>query len=181
MANECHLNFISVKGPELLNKYVGESERAVRQTFARAAASSPCIIFFDELDALCPSRDAKENQVTQRMVNQVRRGFFFFITCFFFFFVLFPLLCSSAVLVSTSGRATMWLMHLFCCLARVFFFFGVTDKLQMLTEMDGLDSRKELFIIAATNRPDMIDPAILRPGTAHLTFQIWESCLTHCA
>lgn len=117
MANECHLNFISVKGPELLNKYVGESERAVRQTFARAAASAPCIIFFDELDALCPSRDAKENQVTQRMVNQV----------------------------SNPSSPT-------------------SQPPKMLTEMDGLDSRRELFIIAATNRPDMIDAAILRPG-----------------
>jgi ribosome biogenesis ATPase len=86
MANECHLNFISVKGPELLNKYVGESEKAVRKVFERAKgitngiytkfihalASSPCIIFFDELDALCPKRDAKENQVSARVVNQVR-------------------------------------------------------------------------------------------------------------
>ena len=56
VANESAANFISVKGPELLNKYVGESERGVRQVFARAAASSPCVIFFDELDALCPAR-----------------------------------------------------------------------------------------------------------------------------
>jgi len=104
LANECQLNFVSVKGPELLNKYVGESERAVRQTFARARASAPCIIFFDEMDALCPRRDASENRSGQRVVNQ------------------------------------------------------------MLTEMDGLDSRKEIFIIAASNRPDMIDPAVLRPG-----------------
>jgi len=104
MANECQLNFISVKGPELLNKYVGESERAVRQTFSRAKASSPCIIFFDEIDSICPIRDQRENQSGQRVVNQ------------------------------------------------------------MLTEMDGLDSRKEIFIVAASNRPDMIDPAILRPG-----------------
>ena len=56
IANESGANFISVKGPELLDKYVGESERAVRQVFTRAQASSPCIIFFDELDALCPRR-----------------------------------------------------------------------------------------------------------------------------
>jgi ribosome biogenesis ATPase len=56
VANESHCNFISVKGPELLNKYVGESERGVRQVFARARASAPCVIFFDELDALCPRR-----------------------------------------------------------------------------------------------------------------------------
>eukprot|EP01124_Arcella_intermedia_P005495 TRINITY_DN1324_c0_g2_i1.p1 TRINITY_DN1324_c0_g2~~TRINITY_DN1324_c0_g2_i1.p1 ORF type:complete len:790 (+),score=188.92 TRINITY_DN1324_c0_g2_i1:842-3211(+) len=104
MANECQLNFISVKGPELLNKYVGESERAVRQTFTRARASAPCIIFFDEIDALCPRRDLKETQSGQRVVTQ------------------------------------------------------------MLTEMDGLDARKEIFVIAASNRPDMIDPALLRPG-----------------
>jgi ribosome biogenesis ATPase len=57
VANESRANFISVKGPELLNKYVGESERAVRQVFARARASSPCVIFFDEIDALVPRRD----------------------------------------------------------------------------------------------------------------------------
>ena len=56
IANECQLNFISVKGPELLNKYVGESERAVRRIFSMAQSSSPCIIFFDEIDSLCPTR-----------------------------------------------------------------------------------------------------------------------------
>lgn len=56
LANSCAANFISVKGPELLNKFVGESERAVRQVFQRARTSSPCIVFFDELDALCPMR-----------------------------------------------------------------------------------------------------------------------------
>jgi len=91
VANECQLNFISVKGPELLNKYVGESERAVRQTFSRARASAPCIIFFDEIDSLCPRRDARENQAGARVVNQ------------------------------------------------------------MLTEMDGLEGRKEIFIVAATS------------------------------
>jgi ribosome biogenesis ATPase len=57
VANECGANYISVKGPELLNKYVGESERAVRLVYERAKASSPCIIFFDELDSLCPKRE----------------------------------------------------------------------------------------------------------------------------
>lgn len=57
VANESRANFISVKGPELLNKYVGESERAVRQVFMRAQSSSPCVVFFDELDALVPRRD----------------------------------------------------------------------------------------------------------------------------
>lgn len=56
VANESACNFISVKGPELLNKFVGESERAIRQVFSRAQRSAPCIIFFDELDALCPAR-----------------------------------------------------------------------------------------------------------------------------
>ena len=98
-------NFIAVKGPELLNKYVGESEKAVRELFLRASTSSPCIIFFDELDALCPKRGMHSgNQVTERVVNQ------------------------------------------------------------LLTEMDGMDTRKDVYIIAATNRPDIIDSAILRPG-----------------
>ncbi|KAJ1966827.1 Ribosome biogenesis ATPase rix7, partial [Dispira parvispora] len=64
VANESHTNFISVKGPELLNKYVGESERAVRQVFARAKASSPCVVFFDELDALCGRRDENQSEAS---------------------------------------------------------------------------------------------------------------------
>lgn len=107
VANGTHANFISVKGPELLNKFVGESERAVRQVFLRARTSSPCIVFFDELDALCPVRDNDSStRNTQRLVNQ------------------------------------------------------------LLTEMDGFDSdpAKQVFVIAATNRPDIIDPAMLRPG-----------------
>ncbi|GBG27870.1 26S proteasome regulatory subunit 8-like [Hondaea fermentalgiana] len=105
IANSSGSNFISVKGPELLNKYVGESERAVRQVFARARTSAPCVVFFDELDALCPRRGSDgSNGVSERVVNQ------------------------------------------------------------LLTEMDGLEERREVFVIAATNRPDIIDPAILRPG-----------------
>ncbi|TFK22769.1 ribosome biogenesis ATPase RIX7 [Coprinopsis marcescibilis] len=104
VANESRANFISVKGPELLNKYVGESERAVRQVFSRARASSPCVIFFDELDALVPRRDDALSESSARVVNT------------------------------------------------------------LLTELDGLDSRKGVFVIAATNRPDMIDPAMVRPG-----------------
>jgi len=105
IAYECQANFISIKGPELLNKYVGESERAIRQVFQRAAASAPCVVFFDELDALAPRRSGDEsNDASKRVVNQ------------------------------------------------------------LLTEMDGLDRRDEVFVIAATNRPDMIDPAMLRPG-----------------
>lgn len=106
IANESGANFISVKGPELLDKYVGESERAVRQVFERARSSSPCIVFFDELDSLCPKRgsDSSGGGVSERVVNQ------------------------------------------------------------LLTEMDGLDSRRSVFVIAATNRPELIDPAMLRPG-----------------
>eukprot|EP00949_MAST-11_sp_MAST-11-sp1_P003703 g3703.t1 len=106
IAHESGANFISVKGPELLDKYVGESEKAVRKVFHRAQMSSPCIIFFDELDALCP-----------------RRG--------------------------SSGSAS-----------------GVSERVvnQLLTELDGLESRRSVFVIAATNRPDIIDPAMLRPG-----------------
>jgi ribosome biogenesis ATPase len=101
-------NFISVKGPELLDKYVGESERAVRVVFERARSSSPCIIFFDELDSLCPKCGSDGGSggggVSERMVNQ------------------------------------------------------------LLTEMDGLDSHRSVFVIAATNHPELIDPAMLRPG-----------------
>lgn len=103
VANESHSNFISVKGPELLNKYVGESERAVRQVFERARASAPCVIFFDELDAICPKR-SEESDASARVVNQ------------------------------------------------------------LLTELDGLEGRQQVFILAATNRPDIIDPAMTRPG-----------------
>ena len=105
IANECGANFLSVKGPELYNKYVGESERGVRMVFERARAASPCVIFFDELDALAPRRSGgSSSQVTERVVNQ------------------------------------------------------------LLTEMDGLGSRDAVYIVGATNRPDIIDPAMLRPG-----------------
>jgi ribosome biogenesis ATPase len=104
VANESHANFISIKGPELLNKYVGESERAVRQVFARARASKPCVIFFDELDALVPRRDEALSESSARVVNT------------------------------------------------------------LLTELDGLEDRQGVYVIAATNRPDVIDPAMLRPG-----------------
>ena len=103
VARESKANFIAVNGPELLNKYVGESEKAVRQLFQRARDSAPCIIFFDEIDSLCASR-GNDNQATERVVNQ------------------------------------------------------------LLTELNGLQERKQVYVIAATNRPDIIDPAILRPG-----------------
>uniref|UniRef100_A0A182J895 AAA+ ATPase domain-containing protein n=1 Tax=Anopheles atroparvus TaxID=41427 RepID=A0A182J895_ANOAO len=105
VANEAGINFISVKGPELLNMYVGESERAVRQCFQRARNSAPCVIFFDEFDSLCPKRsDTAEGSAGTRVVNQ------------------------------------------------------------LLTEMDGIEERKGVFLMAATNRPDIVDPAVLRPG-----------------
>ncbi|KAJ5637366.1 AAA domain-containing protein [Penicillium lividum] len=104
VANESRANFISVKGPELLNKFVGESERAVRQVFVRARSSVPCVIFFDELDALVPRRDDTLSEASARVVNT------------------------------------------------------------LLTELDGLGTRQGIYVIAATNRPDIIDPAMLRPG-----------------
>eukprot|EP00443_Scrippsiella_acuminata_P069257 CAMPEP_0115392608 /NCGR_PEP_ID=MMETSP0271-20121206/11309_1 /TAXON_ID=71861 /ORGANISM="Scrippsiella trochoidea, Strain CCMP3099" /LENGTH=758 /DNA_ID=CAMNT_0002816195 /DNA_START=59 /DNA_END=2333 /DNA_ORIENTATION=- len=104
VANASGANFIAIKGPELLNKYVGESERAVRLVFQRATASSPCVIFFDELDALVPRRSSEGNSSSERVVNQ------------------------------------------------------------MLTEMDGVGERSQVYVIAATNRPDIVDPAMLRPG-----------------
>ncbi|KAG4305066.1 hypothetical protein PORY_001236 [Pneumocystis oryctolagi] len=104
VANESCANFISVRGPELLNKYLGESERAVRQVFSRARASVPCIIFFDELDAIVPRRDDSLPESSARVVNT------------------------------------------------------------LLTELDGLNDRRGIYVIAATNRPDIIDPAMMRPG-----------------
>ena len=89
----------------MLNKYVGESERAVRQVFSRARAAAPCVLFFDELDALAPRRGSDSSgAAAERVVNQ------------------------------------------------------------LLTEMEGVDGRQGVYLVAATNRPDMIDPALLRPG-----------------
>nr|CCC94760.1 putative vesicular transport protein (CDC48 homologue) [Trypanosoma congolense IL3000] len=105
IANQSGANFISIKGPELLNKFVGESERSVRMVFARGRVSAPCVLFFDELDALAPRRGSdRANPSSERVVNQ------------------------------------------------------------LLTEMDGVEGRENVYVIAATNRPDMIDPAMLRPG-----------------
>ncbi|GKV04957.1 hypothetical protein SLEP1_g17034 [Rubroshorea leprosula] len=107
VATECSLNFLSVKGPELINMYIGESEKNVRDIFQKARSARPCVIFFDELDSLAPARGA----------------------------------------AGDSG--------------------GVMDRVvsQMLAEIDGLnDSTQDLFIIGASNRPDLIDTALLRPG-----------------
>lgn len=106
VANESKANFISIKGPELLSKYVGESEKAIREVFRKARMAAPCIIFFDEFDSIAPSR----------------------------------------------GRYTSD--------------SGVSEKVlsQFLTELDGLEVNKDIVIIAATNRPDILDPALIRPG-----------------
>jgi len=105
VAREAQANFISVKGPEFLSKWVGESERAVRETFRKARQAAPCIIFFDELDSIAPLRGTgSDAKVTERVISQI------------------------------------------------------------LTEMDGLEELHNVTVIAATNRPDLIDPALLRPG-----------------
>ena len=107
IANECQANFISIKGPELLTMWFGESEANVRDVFDKARQSAPCVLFFDELDSIA-----------------IQRG-------------------------SGIGDAG-----------------GAADRVlnQLLTEMDGLSSKKTIFVIGATNRPDIIDPALLRPG-----------------
>merc|ERR1712032_1004810 len=107
VADECQANFISIKGPELLTMWFGESEANVRDVFEKARQSAPCVLFFDELDSIA---------------NQ--RG-------------------------SSAGDAG-----------------GAADRVlnQMLTEMDGMNAKKTVFIIGATNRPDIIDGALLRPG-----------------
>jgi transitional endoplasmic reticulum ATPase len=105
VANESESNFISIKGPEFLSKWVGESEKAVRETFRKARQASPAIVFLDELDAVVPARGlGADSHVTERVVSQI------------------------------------------------------------LTELDGLEELNNVVVIAATNRPDIIDPALLRPG-----------------
>ncbi|KDO72529.1 hypothetical protein CISIN_1g042193mg, partial [Citrus sinensis] len=107
IANECQANFVSVKGPELLTMWFGESEANVREIFDKARQSAPCVLFFDELDSIATQRGAS---------------------------------------VGDAG--------------------GAADRVlnQLLTEMDGMNAKKTVFIIGATNRPDVIDPALLRPG-----------------
>ncbi len=105
VANESEANFISVKGPEFLSKWVGESERAVREVFRKARQAAPCIIFFDEIETITPTRGGMvDSHVTERVISQI------------------------------------------------------------LTELDGLEELHGVMIIAATNRPDIIDAALLRPG-----------------
>jgi transitional endoplasmic reticulum ATPase len=105
LATESNLNFISIKGPELISKWVGESERAIREVFRKARQASPALIFFDEIDSIVPARGSgSETHVTERVVSQ------------------------------------------------------------FLTELDGLEELKDVVIIAATNRPDLLDRSLLRPG-----------------
>ncbi|MDO5837196.1 CDC48 family AAA ATPase [Candidatus Methanarcanum hacksteinii] len=105
VANESGSNFICVNGPELTSKWMGESEKAIRQIFKRAKQMAPCIIFFDEIDSITPKRGTRaENASIERMVNQI------------------------------------------------------------LTSMDGIEGLENVTVMAATNRPDMMDPALLRPG-----------------
>jgi transitional endoplasmic reticulum ATPase len=106
VASETKVNFISVKGPELLSKYVGESERGVREVFRKARQAAPCIVFFDEIDALVPTRSAgtSDSHVAERVLSQ------------------------------------------------------------FLAELDGVEELKGVLVLGATNRSDLLDPAILRPG-----------------
>ena len=106
VATESKANFISIKGPELLSKWVGESEKAIREIFRKAKLAAPCIIFFDELDSIAPRRGGNygDSGVSERVISQ------------------------------------------------------------FLTELDGLEQSKDLIVIAATNRPDILDPALIRPG-----------------
>ncbi|XP_015522385.2 peroxisome biogenesis factor 1 isoform X1 [Neodiprion lecontei] len=104
IAKECGLNFISVKGPELLSKYIGASEEAVRNVFEKANSAKPCVLFFDEFDSLAPRRGHDSTGVTDRVVNQ------------------------------------------------------------FLAQLDGVEGRQGVAVVAATSRPDLLDPALLRPG-----------------
>ncbi|MDI6889655.1 MAG: CDC48 family AAA ATPase [Thermodesulfovibrionales bacterium] len=113
VANESGVNFISVKGPALLSKWVGESEKGIREVFKKAKQASPCIIFFDEIDAIAPVRGASaDSHVTERVISQ------------------------------------------------------------LLTELDGIEELKGVVVLAATNRPDIIDPALLRAGRFDLQLEL---------
>jgi len=113
VANETQSNFISVKGPQLISKYVGESERGIREIFRKARAATPCILFFDEIDSIAPiRRHGTDSGVTERVISQ------------------------------------------------------------MLTEMDGMDELKGVVVLAATNRIDIVDPALLRPGRFDLVIEL---------
>jgi transitional endoplasmic reticulum ATPase len=113
VASQTQVNFISVKGPALLSKYVGESERGVREVFRKAKQAAPCIVFFDEIDALVPTRGGgDDSHVTERVIGQ------------------------------------------------------------FLSELDGVEELNGVLILGATNRPDILDPALLRPGRFDLQLEI---------
>ncbi|MDD5309183.1 MAG: CDC48 family AAA ATPase [Deltaproteobacteria bacterium] len=114
VASQSGVNFISIKGPALLSKFVGESERGIREVFKKARQAAPCILFFDEIDALAPVRSAgaTDSGVSQRVISQ------------------------------------------------------------LLTEMDGVEELKGVLVVAATNRKDMLDPALLRPGRFDLLLEV---------
>jgi len=113
IANQCEASFISIKGPELLSKWVGESEKGIREIFRRAKQAAPCIVFFDELDSLAPRRGGDiDGHVGDRVIAQ------------------------------------------------------------LLTEMDGIEGRTGVIVVAATNRPELIDPALLRPGRFDLVVEL---------
>jgi len=113
LANQCEANFISIKGPELLSKWVGESEKGIREVFRRAKQAAPCIVFFDEIDALAPHRGGDiDGHVGDRVIAQ------------------------------------------------------------LLTEMDGVEGRAGVIVVAATNRPELIDTALLRPGRFDLVVEL---------
>ena len=113
LANQCEASFISIKGPELLSKWVGEAEKGVREVFRRAKQAAPCIVFFDEIDSLAPRRSGDLDRNT-----------------------------SNGVIA------------------------------QLLTEMDGIEGREGVIVLAATNRADLIDPALLRPGRFDLIVEL---------
>ena len=113
VANESEVNFISVKGPSLLSKWVGESEKGIREVFKKAKQASPCIVFFDEIDAVVPTRGASsDSNVTERVISQ------------------------------------------------------------FLTELDGIEELRGVVVLAATNRPDIIDPALLRAGRFDIKIEL---------
>ena len=114
LANESEANFISIKGPELLSKWVGESESGIREIFRKAKQSAPTVVFFDEIDSVAPVRGTgySDSNVTERVVSQ------------------------------------------------------------LLTELDGLEELQKVFVLAATNRPELVDPALLRPGRFDRILQV---------
>ena len=112
LATACQANFISVKGPELLSKWVGESERGVREMFQRARQVAPCVLFLDEMDALAPSRGMAYDSTSDRVIGQ------------------------------------------------------------LLTELDGIEGRRGVIVVGATNRPELIDPAVLRSGRFDLILEL---------